>query len=172
MFACLFVFRRPFVKRFAVCYRTVTCPVLTVCMSVGPNIGVLWPNGWMDQDETWGRPRRWPHCIDEDPAPKKGDSWLPIFGRCLLWPNCLMDQDATWYGGRPRPWLHCVRWGSSSPQKGPKPPATPIFGPCLLWTDGWMDQDVTWYFGREVGLGPSDIGSLYLLLKPKSKNLV
>jgi len=24
------------------------CPVLSVC-----NVGVLWPNGWMDQNETW-----------------------------------------------------------------------------------------------------------------------
>jgi len=24
------------------------CPVLSVC-----DVGVLWPNGWMDQDETW-----------------------------------------------------------------------------------------------------------------------
>ena len=25
---------------------------------------LLWPNGWMDQDEAWhgGRPRPWPHC--------------------------------------------------------------------------------------------------------------
>jgi len=39
------IFGRPFVKRFALRYRTV---VLSVC-----NVGVLWPNGWMDQDETW-----------------------------------------------------------------------------------------------------------------------
>jgi len=28
------------------------CPVF--------NVGILWPNGWMDQDDTWygGRPRR------------------------------------------------------------------------------------------------------------------
>jgi len=33
------------------------CPILSVC-----NIGVLWPNGWMDQDASWygGKPRpRW-----------------------------------------------------------------------------------------------------------------
>jgi len=31
--------------------------VLSVC-----NFGVLWPNGWTEQDETWhaGRPRPWP----------------------------------------------------------------------------------------------------------------
>ena len=27
------------------------CPVCRVC-----NVGVLWPNGWMDQDETWHGP--------------------------------------------------------------------------------------------------------------------
>ena len=45
------VFGPPFVKRFALCYRTVVCHVC--------NVGVLSPNDWMDQDETWhgGRPR-------------------------------------------------------------------------------------------------------------------
>jgi len=38
-----------------VCYRTVVC--LSVCLSVCPvcpvcNAGVLWANGWTDQDET------------------------------------------------------------------------------------------------------------------------
>jgi len=62
------------VKRFAVCYWTV---VLSVCLSVCPvcNIGVLWPNGCMDQDETWhsGRPRPCPHCVrwgPSSPSPK------------------------------------------------------------------------------------------------------
>ena len=33
--------------------------VLSIC-----NVGVLWPNGWMDQDATWygGRPRPKQHC--------------------------------------------------------------------------------------------------------------
>jgi len=34
-------FGDPFVKRFALCYQTVVC--LSVC-----DVGVLWPNGWMD----------------------------------------------------------------------------------------------------------------------------
>jgi len=44
-----FFFGQPFVKRFALCYRTVDLPVsvLSVC-----DVGVLWPNGWMDEDET------------------------------------------------------------------------------------------------------------------------
>jgi len=34
------------------------CPALSVC-----DVGVLWPNGWMDQDITCyvGGPRPWPH---------------------------------------------------------------------------------------------------------------
>jgi len=38
------VFGRPFVKRFALCYRTV---VLSVC-----DVGALWPNGCTDIDES------------------------------------------------------------------------------------------------------------------------
>jgi len=38
--------------------RCLSCPVCPVC-----NVGVLWPNDWMDQDETWHtrRPRPWLH---------------------------------------------------------------------------------------------------------------
>jgi len=78
-------------KRFALCYRTIVCPV---CLSVC-DVGVLWPNGWMDQHETWhgGRPRpRPPHCVRWGPSSlrKKGLS-LPIFGLCPLGPNGWMD---------------------------------------------------------------------------------
>jgi len=47
-------FGRPSVKRFALSYRTVRLSVCPVC-----NVGVLWPNCWMDQNEIWhgGRPR-------------------------------------------------------------------------------------------------------------------
>ena len=38
------VFEQPFVKRFALCYQAVVCPVC--------DIGVLWLNGWTDPDET------------------------------------------------------------------------------------------------------------------------
>jgi len=74
------------------------CPVCRVC-----DVGVLWPNAWTDQDETWhsGRPRPWRHCV----------RWAqpPIFDPYLLRPNGCMDQDVTWYGGRPRPRRLCVR---------------------------------------------------------------
>jgi len=85
--------------------------VLSVCPVC--NIGVLWPNSWMDQDKTWhaGRPRPWPHCVrwgPSSPSSKMGRS-PPIFGPNLLWPNGWMDQHATWQGGRPQPKRHSVR---------------------------------------------------------------
>jgi len=45
----------------------------------GPSL--LWPNGWMDQDETWhgGRPRPWPHCVGWGPAPLPKRGWSPQF---------------------------------------------------------------------------------------------
>jgi len=106
------------------------------CLSVC-NVGALWPNAWMDQDETWrgGMPRPRPHCLAWAPtSPQKGHS-PPIFCTCLLWPNGWMDQDATWYRGRPRPRIRCIRWGPSSPsRKGHSSP--PPFGPCVLWPKG------------------------------------
>jgi len=43
------------------------CPL---CLSVC-NVGVLWPNGWMDQDDTWhgDRPQPGHIVLDCDPAP-------------------------------------------------------------------------------------------------------
>jgi len=41
-------------------------------------------------------------------------SVLSVCSVAVLWPNGWMHQDVTWYGGRPRPWRHCVRWGPSS----------------------------------------------------------
>jgi len=106
------------------CLSVLSCPVCPVC-----DVGVLWPNGWTDQYETWhaGRPRPRRLCVrsGSNPLPQKGgESACPIFGPRLLWPNCCMDQNATWYGGRPRPTRHCVRCGPSYPQKKGTP--TPI----------------------------------------------
>jgi len=130
------------------------CPVLLdrrpVC-----DIGVWWPNGWMDQDETWhaGKPRPWPHCVRWGPSspPPKGHS-PPIFSPCLLWPNGWMDQDATWYRGRPRPRRYCVRWGPCSTQRGTAPPQFSAHIYCGQ-TAGWMKTPL----GTEADLGPGHI---------------
>jgi len=72
------MFGRPFVKRFALCYRSVVLSVrLSVC-----NVRALWPNGWTDQDDTWhsGRPRPWPHCVRWGPSsPSPKGAQLPQF---------------------------------------------------------------------------------------------
>jgi len=59
------VVRRPFIKRCALLYGTVVLSVLSVC-----NVGVLWPNGWIDQDATWYGRRPWPrrHCVRWGPS--------------------------------------------------------------------------------------------------------
>ena len=86
----------------------------------------------------------------------------PIFGPCLLWPKGWMDQDATRYRGMPRPRRHCVRWGSSSPNRGTLPPlldpylfrkSTPTFGPMFFCgqTARWIKMSL----GTEVDLGPA-----------------
>jgi len=98
------------------------------------DVGVLCPNGCMDQDETWhaGRPRPWPHCVRWGPSsPSPKGEQPPIFGLYLLWSNGCMDQDATWYEGRPRPMRLGVRWGPHSPYpKGGKAP--PNHGPMFI----------------------------------------
>ena len=43
--------------------KTVRSVLLDLCLSC--DVAVLWPNGWMDQDETWhrGRLRPWQLCV-------------------------------------------------------------------------------------------------------------
>jgi len=63
-------FGRPFVKWFALCYQTVVS-VPSVCLSCPVcDVAILWPNGWMDQDETWHADRPWPlaHCVRWGPS--------------------------------------------------------------------------------------------------------
>jgi len=81
---------RPFLKRSALCYQTIVCPVC--------DIGVLWPKSWMYQVELDMEVGLSLTVSDGDPAPP-----------CLLWPNGWMDQDATWYGGRSQPRQHCTQ---------------------------------------------------------------
>jgi len=54
------VFGRAFVSAMISDHSLSVLSVLSVC-----NVGILWPNGWMDEDEAWyaGRPRPWPHSV-------------------------------------------------------------------------------------------------------------
>jgi len=149
MFGCVevIVFGRPFVKRFALCYKTVVC--LSVCLSVLSclslcDVRALWPNGWTDQDETWqaGRPRSLPHCVRWGPSspPPKGHS--PQFsvhiccGQMAAWIKMSLDVELGLgpgdfvLNGNPAP----------PPQKGN---GAPIFRPMFIVAkrlDGW-----SWY---------------------------
>ena len=107
------VFGRPFVKRFALCYWTVVCPVLSVCDVIvyyGQTVGwIRMPLGMVI-----GLGAR--HIVlDADPSPKRGTASLPNFWPMSVVENGMMDEDATLYGGRPWPRRHCVRWGPSFP---------------------------------------------------------
>ena len=103
-----------------------------MCLSC--NVGVLWPNGWMDHDATWygGRPRPGHIVLNWDPAhsPRHQKGALPTFSPHLLWPNGWMDQSATLYGARPRPRRHCVRWEPSSHTE--RSTAAPTFRPMSI----------------------------------------
>jgi len=86
-------YRRDRVRLLGVFWRTVTSNGSSSateplsCLSVC-NVGVLWPNGWMDQDATWYRGRPLPKHIvlDGDPALTDGKehSTPSTFGPCLL----------------------------------------------------------------------------------------
>jgi len=69
-------FRLPFIKRFALCYRTVVCPDYPVCLY---NVGVLWPNGWMNQDQNATRYVGRHHCVRWGPSSpiERGTAPLP-----------------------------------------------------------------------------------------------
>jgi len=102
---------------------------------------LLWPNSWMDQDETslGGRHRPSPNCVKWEPSshPPKGHSTAPKVSAMSVVASSWMDQDAAWYGGRPRSKPHCAIWGPTSP---PPKGHTPIFGPCLVWLNGRPSQ--------------------------------
>jgi len=128
--------------------------LLVRCLSVC-DFGVLWPNGWTNQDETWhaGRPRPWPHCVRWGPSspPPKGHS--PQFsahiccGQMAAWIKMPLGMDLGLGPGD-----FCVRWGyrSPSPKRGwnPQISAHVYFGQ----TSGCIKMPL----GMEVGLSLGD----------------
>jgi len=134
------------------------CPVLSVCLSVCPvcNVGALWPNDWVDQDETWQacRPQLWPHCVRRGPSspPQKGAEPPPQFSA-----HVYCHQTAGWIkmklgrqvGLGPG---HIVLDGDLSPSPpkrhspsgdpAPHSSLSPLFGPCLLRPNGRPSQQL------------------------------
>jgi len=148
---------RPFVKRFALRYRSVVCMSVLSCLSslCVCDVRALWPNGWTDQDETWhaGRPRPWPHCVrwgPSSPSPK-GRSPPPFSAHICC------GQMAAWIK-----MSHGMEVGldpgdvllDGDPAPPPKRGAPPKFSAHVYCgqTAGWMKL----VLGMEVGLNPGD----------------
>ena len=110
------------------------CPVLSVCLSLcfACDVRALWPNGWMDQDETWraGRPRSWSHCVRWVPSspPQRAQPPFSAHICCGQMTGLIKMPLGKEVGLGPD---DIVRWGPSHRRKGHSSP--PLFGPCLLW---------------------------------------
>jgi len=135
---------RPFVQRFALCYRTVVLSVLSVTlvhcgqtvgrikMKLGKHVGLGPGHIVLDEDPAHPSPK------EHSPLPA---NFRPISVAAIS--GCIY-QDATWYGGRPQPRRLCWLGTQPPPQKGRSPP---IFGLCVLRPNGCMDQHGTWHGG-------------------------
>jgi len=99
------------------------------CLSVSPvcpvyNVGVMWPNGWTDQDATWhgGRPRPWPHCVRWGPSSPPQRDTPPQFsahiccGQMAGWIKMPLGMEVGLGPG------HIVLHGDSVLRKGAQPP--------------------------------------------------
>jgi len=95
---------------------------LSVC-----DVGVLWPNGWMDQDETChaGRPRPWSHCVGWRPSSPSPKGHSPL--QCLAHICC--GQMAGWIK---MPLGMEVDLSPGDFVLDGEPASPKIFGPCLL----------------------------------------
>jgi len=145
------VMGRPLVKRFALCYRTV---VLSKCLV--SDVGVLWPNGWMDQDETCMQLGLDPgHIVldgDPTPPPPKGHPQFSAYR-----PICC-SQMARWIKmplGMEVGDFVLDREQAPLPKRGPSPPPNKKF-----WAHVYCGQTAEWInmvLGMEAGLSPGNI---------------
>ena len=84
------IFRRPFVKRFTLCYQTIVCPICDLGVLCGQTVGLIQMKFGIAVGLGTDH-----NVLDGDPAPLPQRAQPQIFGPCLLWPNCWMDQVAT-----------------------------------------------------------------------------
>ena len=134
------------------------------CLSVSPvcpvcNVGVLWPNGWMDQDETrhGDRPRPRPYCVRWGPSssPQKGHS--PQFSAhvcCGQTAGSIKMPLGTEVDLGPGDIVLDGHPALTLPQNG-----VGVQNPTILahvvWPSGCMDQDAIWYNGCLLYTSPS-----------------
>jgi len=119
---------------------------------------LLWPNAWLDQDDTGTEVGLGPgHIVlDGDPArlPKKRAE------PHNFWPICVV---AKWLdrlrchlvSSRPRPRRLCVRWAHGDPAPSPKRRRSPQFSAHVY--SGQTARWIKMAHGTEVGLSPGHI---------------
>jgi len=78
--------------------------------------------------------------------------FCPVRDVRALWPNGWTHQDETGHASRPRPWQHCVRWGSSSPSPKGNSPIQFSTHICCGQMAAWIKMPL----GMELGLSPGD----------------
>ena len=133
------------------------CPICLSCLSIClfvSNVGVLWPNGWIDRDETWqgGRPRSRPHCVRWGPTSPSPKGAQPQFsahiccGQMVGWIKIPRGMEVSLSPG------DSVLDGdpASSPKRGGAP---------QFLAHVYCGQTAAWIkmpLGTEVGLGPGD----------------
>jgi len=119
--------------------RSDRCPSCPVC-----DVDVLWPNNWMDQDETWHRGRPWPrpHCVRWGPSCPPEGAQPPH----QLLAHICCGQTAGWIKMPLVPEVglspgDIVLDADSAPPKKGGTAARTIFDQCLLWP--WLPISAT-----------------------------
>ena len=117
------------------CLSVLSCPVCPVC-----DVGVLWPNGWTDENETWhaGRPRPRRLCVrsGSNPLPQKAESPPAQFsahvycGQTAAWIKMPLGTEV---GLGLRDIVFDVDPIMQLPTEKRHTHSQPIFDPCLLW---------------------------------------
>jgi len=119
----------------------------------GPRL--LWPNGWMDQIDTWhgGGPRSRPHCVRWGPSSPSPKGTQPHNFRPMSIVAKRLDElrrHLVW--GRPWPRRLCVPWGPTSPTEKCTASIQVLAHVYCGQTAGWIKMPL----GTEVNLGPGD----------------
>jgi len=127
-------------------------PVCPVC-----DVGVLWPNGWMDQDATWhgcrSRPR--PQCArwgTSSPSPKGAEP--PIFGPYVV-AKWLDGSRCHLVGRQPSAQATLCKMGTQLPL--PKRELSPQFSAHVSFNCSHTAAWIKMALGTEVGLGPGTL---------------